>query len=123
MIKKIIFLFCLSIYFLVSSAQIKELKLNGFSINVYGRNGNRTGGYTIQNQHEEYLGHNTFFFIIRRLNSIIVFDEKGHEHSTRSISIANRDFLKITEKSIWIKEGAIIHYYDFLGNRLSNYKE
>lgn len=123
MYRKIIFFICFCLSSVFTFAQIKELKLNGFSINVYGRNGNRTGGYTIQNQHEEYLGHNSFFFIIRRLNSIIVFDEKGHEHSTKSISIANRDFLKITEKSIWIKDGTSIHYYDFLGNRMSNYSE
>jgi hypothetical protein len=107
-----------------TNAQIKQVKQVGYTINVYGNSGDRTGGYNLQNDNEAYLGHNATFFLIKRMNSILVFDRKGREYSKRGISIANnRSFLKITEKSIWIKEGQMIRYYNFSGDILINYRE
>ena len=33
------------------------------------------------------------------------------------------EFVKLTEKSIWIRNGPMIYYYDFNGNRHSNFSE
>lgn len=123
--KKIIYiLFFILIFKNSLIAQIKEVKENGFSINVYNKRGEKTGSYTLQNENEEYLDHNATYFLIKRMNSILVFDSKGRQFSKRLISVANnRSFSQITEKSIWIEDGPSTYYYDFSGNRLSNYSE
>lgn len=104
--------------------QIKEIKFFGETINVIGVNGQKTGSYTLQNSGEKYLGHNSNYFLIQRYNQLLIMNNKGSQYSNSGISMANgRTFIKITDKSIWLMDNTNIIYFDFSGNRLSNYRE
>ena len=108
----------------IMQGQIKEIKFFGDTINVIGVNGEKTGSYMLQKSSEKYLGYNSNYFLIQRNNQLLIMNNKGFQYSNNGISMANgRTFIKITEKSIWIMDNTNIIYFDFSGNRLSNYRE
>ncbi len=122
--KKSILLLIVSLYFNLAHSQIKEIKMFGSSLHIYGTNGQQTGNYMLQNNDEKFLGHNSQYFVIKKLNILMVYNNKGFENNNKPISLANgNEFVKITEKSIWIKNNNTIYYYDFNGSILSNYRE
>lgn len=58
------------------------------------------------------------------MGTLLVMNNKGFQYATKAISLANgNEFVKITEKSIWIKNGPMMYYYDFNGSKLSNFRE
>ena len=122
--KKSIIILALSLTFGFAQSQIKEIKMFGATINVIGTNGEKTGSYMLQNNDEKLLGYNSQYFLLQRMRTLLVMNPKGFQHATKSISLANgNEFVKVTEKSIWIKNGPLMYYYDFNGSRLSNFSE
>lgn len=78
----------------------------------------------LQNNDEKLLGYNSQYFLLQRMHSLLVMNNKGSQYAIKAISLANgNEFVKITEKSIWIKNGPMMYYYDFNGSRLSNFRE
>jgi hypothetical protein len=122
--KKTILILALSLSFGFAHGQIKEIKMFGSTINVIGPNGVKTGSYMLQNDNEKLLGHNSQYFLLQRMHSLLVMNNKGSQYAIKAISLANgNEFVKITEKSIWIKNGPMMYYYDFNGSMLSNFRE
>jgi hypothetical protein len=122
--KKTILILALSLTFGFAHCQIKEIKMFGSTINVIGPNGVKTGSYMLQNNDEKLLGNNSQYFLLQRMRTLLVMNNKGFQYATKAISLANgNEFVKITEKSIWIKNGTMIYYYDFNGSILSNFRE
>ena len=122
--KKSILIIASSLTFGFSQSQIKEIKMFGATINVIGTNGEKTGSYMLQNNDEKLLGYNSQYFLLQRMRTLLVINGKGFQHATKAISLANgNEFVKVTEKSIWIKNGSMMYYYDFNGSRLSNFRE
>ena len=122
--KKSILIIVLSLTFGFAHSQIKEIKMFGSTINVFGTNGEKTGSYMLQNNDEKLLGHNSQYFLLQRMHSLLVMNNKGSQYANKAISLTNgNEFVKITEKSIWIKNGPMMYYYDFNGSRLSNIRE
>jgi hypothetical protein len=122
--KKIILLLIVYLSFNLAHSQIKEIKMFGSTINVIGTNGEKTGSYMLQNDDEKLLGNNSQYFLLQRMHNLLVMNNKGFQYASKAISLANgNEFVKITEKSIWIKNGPMMYYYDFNGNMLSNYRE
>ena len=122
--KKSILILAFSLTFGFAQSQIKEIKMFGSTINVVGTNGERTGSYILQSNDEKFLGNNSQYFLIKRMHNLLVMNNKGYQYCNQAISLANGyEFVKITEKSIWIKRGPMLYYYDFKGNMLSNYQE
>jgi hypothetical protein len=122
--KKSILILALSLSFSFAHGQIKEIKMFGSTINVYGTNGEKTGSYMLQNNDEKLLGNNSQYFLLQRMRTLLVMNNKGFQYATKAISLANgNEFVKITDKSIWIKNGPMMYYYDFNGSRLSNFQE
>jgi hypothetical protein len=122
--KKTILILALSLTFGFAHGQIKEIKMFGSTINVIGPNGVKTGSYILQNNDEKLLGYNSQYFLLQRMRSLLVMNNKGFQYATKAISLANgNEFVKVTEKSIWIKNGPMMYYYDFNGSKLSNFRE
>ena len=112
--KKIILLLLVCFSFNLANSQIKEIKMFQSSLHIYGTNGQQTGNYVLQNSDEKFLGYNSQYFLIKKLNVLILYNNKGFEINNKPISLANgNEFVKITEKSIWIKNNNTVYYYDF----------
>lgn len=78
-------------------SQIKEIKMFGATINVYGISGEKTGSYMLQNDNEKLLGHNSQYFLLQRMHSLLVMNNKGSQYANKAISLANgNEFVKIT---------------------------
>ena len=122
--KKILTLLTLILLFSQVNAQIKSVEIKGSSVLIVGVNNQKKAVYILQNAQETFLGHNSNYWILKRGNNLLVMDTKGYQFSIKPISLSkSMEFLKITEKSIWILDGSSKVYYDFKGSRLSNFSE
>jgi hypothetical protein len=106
------------------NAQIKSVEIKGSSVVIVGVNNQKKTVYILQNAQETFMGHNSTYWILKRGNNLLVMDTKGSQFSIKPITLSkSMEFLKITDKSIWILDGSSKVYYDFKGSRLSNYSE
>jgi hypothetical protein len=106
------------------NAQIKSVEIKGSSVLIVGVNNQKKTVYILQNAQETFMGHNSNYWILKRGNNLLVMDTKGSQFSIKPITLSkSMEFLKITDKSIWILDGSSKVYYDFKGSRLSNYSE
>jgi hypothetical protein len=106
------------------TAQIKSVEIKGSSVLIVGVNNQKKTVYILQNAQETFMGHNSNYWVLKRGNNLLVMDTKGSQFSIKPITLSkSMEFLKITEKSIWILDGNNKVYYDFKGSRLSNYQE
>jgi hypothetical protein len=106
------------------NAQIKSVEIKGSSVLIVGVNNQKKTVYILQNAQETFMGHNSTYWILKRSNNLLVMDTKGSQFSIKPITLSkSMEFLKITDKSIWILDGSSKVYYDFKGSRLSNYSE
>lgn len=122
--KKILTILTLIFLFSQVNAQIKSVEIKGSSVLIVGVNNQKKAVYILQNAQETFLGHNSNYWILKRGNNLLVMDTKGSQFSIKPITLSkSMEFLKITEKSIWILDGSSKAYYDFKGSRLSNYRE
>ena len=122
--KKILTFLTLILLFSQVNAQIKSVEIKGSSVLIVGVNNQKKAVYILQNAQETFLGHNSNYWILKRGNNLLVMDTKGYQFSIKPISLSrSMEFLKITEKSIWILDGSSKVYYDFKGSRLSNFRE
>ena len=122
--KKILTILTLILLFSQVNAQIKSVEIKGSSVLIVGVNNQKKVVYILQRADETFLGHNSNYWILKRGNNLLVMDTKGYQFSIKPISLSrSMEFLKITEKSIWILDGSSKVYYDFKGSRLSNYSE
>ena len=122
--KKILTILTLILLFSQANAQIKSVEIKGSSVLIVGVNNQKKVVYILQHADETFLGHNSNYWILKRGNNLLVMDTKGYQFSIKPISLSrSMEFLKITEKSIWILDGSSKVYYDFKGSRLSNYSE
>ena len=122
--KKILTILTLILLFSQVSAQIKSVEIKGSSVLIVGVNNQKKAVYILQNAQETFLGHNSNYWILKRGNNLLVMDTKGSQFSIKPITLSkSMEFLKITDKSIWILDGSSKVYYDFKGSRLSNYSE
>jgi len=122
--KKIFTILTLILLFSQVNAQIKSVEIKGSSVLIVGVNNQKKAVYILQNAQETFLGHNSNYWILKRGNNLLVMDTKGSQFSIKPITLSkSMEFLKITDKSIWILDGSSKVYYDFKGSRLSNYSE
>lgn len=122
--KKILTILTLILLFSQVNAQIKSVEIKGSSVLIVGVNNQKKTVYILQNAQETFLGHNSNYWILKRGNNLLVMDTKGSQFSIKPITLSkSMEFLKITDKSIWILDGSSKVYYDFKGSRLSNYRE
>jgi len=122
--KKILTILTLILLFSQVNAQIKSVEIKGSSVLIVGVNNQKKAVYILQNAQETFLGHNSNYWILKRGNNLLVMDTKGSQFSIKPIILSkSMEFLKITDKSIWILDGSSKVYYDFKGSRLSNYSE
>ena len=122
--KKILTILTLILLFSQVDAQIKSVETKGSSVLIVGVNNQKKAVYILQNAQETFLGHNSNYWILKRGNNLLVMDTKGYQFSIKPITLSkSMEFLKITDKSIWILDGNSKVYYDFKGSRLSNYSE
>ena len=122
--KKILTILTLILLFSQVDAQIKSVEIKGSSVLIVGVNNQKKAVYILQNAQETFLGHNSNYWILKRGNNLLVMDTKGYQFSIKPITLSkSMEFLKITDKSIWILDGNSKVYYDFKGSRLSNYSE
>jgi hypothetical protein len=122
--KKILTILILVLLFSQVNAQIKSVEIKGSSVLIVGVNNQKKAVYILQNAQETFLGHNSNYWILKRGNNLLVMDTKGSQFSIKPITLSkSMEFLKITDKSIWILDGSSKVYYDFKGSRLSNYRE
>ena len=122
--KKILTILTLILLFSQVNAQIKSVEIKGSSVLIVGVNNQKKAVYILQNAQETFLGHNSNYWILKRGNNLLVMDTKGYQFSIKPITLSkSMEFLKITDKSIWILDGNSKVYYDFKGSRLSNYSE
>ena len=122
--KKILTILTLIFLFSQLNAQIKSVEIKGSSVLIVGVNNQKKAVYILQNAQETFLGHNSNYWILKRGNNLLVMDTKGSQFSIKPITLSkSMEFLKITDKSIWILDGSSKVYYDFKGSRLSNYRE
>ncbi|MFN4885781.1 MAG: hypothetical protein ACK5EW_03940 [Bacteroidota bacterium] len=122
--KKILTILTLILLFSQVNAQIKSVEIKGSSVLIVGVNNQKKAVYILQNAQETFLGHNSNYWILKRGNNLLVMDTKGSQFSIKPITLSkSMEFLKITDKSIWILDGSSKVYYDFKGSRLSNYSE
>jgi len=122
--KKILTILTLIFLFSQVNAQIKSVEIKGSSVLIVGVNNQKKAVYILQNAQETFLGHNSNYWILKRGNNLLVMDTKGSQFSIKPITLSkSMEFLKITDKSIWILDGSSKVYYDFKGSRLSNYSE
>jgi hypothetical protein len=122
--KKIFTILTLILLFSQVNAQIKSVEIKGSSVLIVGVNNQKKAVYILQNAQETFLGHNSNYWILKRGNNLLVMDTKGSQFSIKPITLSkSMEFLKITDKSIWILDGSSKVYYDFKGSRLSNYRE
>jgi hypothetical protein len=122
--KKILTILTLIFLFSQLNAQIKSVEIKGSSVLIVGVNNQKKAVYILQNAQETFLGHNSNYWILKRGNNLLVMDTKGSQFSIKPITLSkSMEFLKITDKSIWILDGSSKVYYDFKGSRLSNYSE
>ncbi len=122
--KKILTILTLILLFSQANAQIKSVEIKGSSVLIVGVNNQKKVVYILQHADETFLGHNSNYWILKRGNNLLVMDTKGYQFSIKPISLSrSMEFLKITEKSIWILDGSSKVYYDFKGSRLSNFRE
>ena len=122
--KKILTILILFLLFSQVNAQIKSVEIKGSSVLIVGVNNQKKAVYILQNAQETFLGHNSNYWILKRGNNLLVMDTKGSQFSIKPITLSkSMEFLKITDKSIWILDGSSKVYYDFKGSRLSNYRE
>jgi hypothetical protein len=122
--KKILTILTLILLFSQVNAQIKSVEIKGSSVLIVGVNNQKKAVYILQNAQETFLGHNSNYWILKRGNNLLVMDTKGSQFSIKPITLSkSMEFLKITDKSIWILDGSSKVYYDFKGSRLSNYRE
>ena len=122
--KKILTILTLILLFSQVNAQIKSVEIKGSSVLIVGVNNQKKAVYILQNAQETFLGHNSNDWILKRGNNLLVMDTKGSQFSIKPITLSkSMEFLKITDKSIWILDGSSKVYYDFKGSRLSNYSE
>ena len=122
--KKILTILTLILLFSQANAQIKSVEIKGSSVLIVGVNNQKKAVYILQNAQETFMGHNSNYWILKRGNNLLVMDTKGSQFSIKPITLSkSMEFLKITEKSIWILDGSSKVYYDFKGSRLSNFSE
>ena len=122
--KKIFTILTLILLFSQVNAQIKSVEIKGSSVLIVGVNNQKKAVYILQNAQETFLGHNSNYWILKRGNNLLVMDTKGSQFSIKPITLSkSMEFLKITDKSIWILDGSSKVYYDFKGSRLSNFSE
>lgn len=122
--KKILTILTLILLFSQVDAQIKSVEIKGSSVLIVGVNNQKKVVYILQRADETFLGHNSNYWILKRGNNLLVMDTKGYQFSIKPITLSkSMEFLKITDKSIWILDGNSKVYYDFKGSRLSNYSE
>jgi hypothetical protein len=122
--KKILTILTLILLFSQANAQIKSVEIKGSSVLIVGVNNQKKAVYILQNAQETFMGHNSNYWILKRGNNLLVMDTKGYQFSIKPITLSkSMEFLKITEKSIWILDGSSKVYYDFKGSRLSNFSE
>ena len=122
--KKILNILTLILLFSQANAQIKSVEIKGSSVLIVGVNNQKKVVYILQRADETFLGHNSNYWILKRGNNLLVMDTKGYQFSIKPITLSkSMEFLKITDKSIWILDGNSKVYYDFKGSRLSNYSE
>jgi hypothetical protein len=122
--KKIFTILTLILLFSQVNAQIRSVEIKGSSVLIVGVNNQKKAVYILQNAQETFLGHNSNYWILKRGNNLLVMDTKVYQFSIKPISLSrSMEFLKITEKSIWILDGSSKVYYDFKGSRLSNFSE
>ena len=122
--KKILTILTLILLFSQVNAQIKSVEIKGSSVLIVGVNNQKKAVYILQNAQETFLGHNSNYWILKRGNNHLLMDTKGSQFSIKPITLSkSMEFLKITDKSIWILDGSSKVYYDFKGSRLSNYRE
>jgi hypothetical protein len=122
--KKILTILTLILLFSQVNAQIKSVEIKGSSVLIVGVNNQKKAVYILQNAQETFLGHNSNYWILKRGNNLLVMDTKGSQFSIKPITLSkSMEFLKITDKSIWILDGSSKVYYDFKGSRLSNFRE
>jgi hypothetical protein len=122
--KKIFTILTLILLFSQVNAQIRSVEIKGSSVLIVGVNNQKKAVYILQNAQETFLGHNSNYWILKRGNNLLVMDTKGYQFSIKPITLSkSMEFLKITDKSIWILDGNSKVYYDFKGSRLSNYSE
>jgi len=122
--KKILTILTLILLFSQVNAQIKSVEIKGSSVLIVGVNNQKKAVYILQNAQETFMGHNSNYWILKRGNNLLVMDTKGSQFSIKPITLSkSMEFLKITDKSIWILDGSSKVYYDFKGSRLSNYSE
>ena len=122
--KKILTILTLVLLFSQVNAQIKSVEIKGSSVLIVGVNNQKKAVYILQNAQETFMGHNSNYWILKRGNNLLVMDTKGSQFSIKPITLSkSMEFLKITDKSIWILDGSSKVYYDFKGSRLSNFSE
>lgn len=122
--KKILTILTLILLFSQVNAQIKSVEIKGSSVIIVGVNNEKKSVRNLRDGQETFMGHNSNYWILKQGNNLLVMDTKGYQFSIKPISLSrSMEFLKITEKSIWILDGSSKVYYDFKGSRLSNFSE
>jgi hypothetical protein len=122
--KKILTILTLILLFSQANAQIKSVEIKGSSVIIVGVNNEKKSVRILRDGQETFMGHNSNYWILKQGNNLLVMDTKGYQFSIKPISLSkSMEFLKITEKSIWILDGSSKVYYDFKGSRLSNFRE
>ena len=122
--KKILTILTLILLFSQVNAQIKSVEIKGSSVIIVGVNNEKKSVRNLRDGQETFMGHNSNYWILKQGNNLLVMDTKGYQFSIKPISLSrSMEFLKITEKSIWILDGSSKVYYDFKGSRLSNFRE
>jgi hypothetical protein len=122
--KKILTILTLILLFSQANAQIKSVEIKGSSVIIVGVNNEKKPVRILRDGQETFMGHNSNYWILKQGNNLLVMDTKGYQFSIKPITLSkSMEFLKITEKSIWILDGSSKVYYDFKGSRLSNFRE
>ena len=122
--KKILTILTLILLFSQVNAQIKSVEIKGSSVIIVGVNNEKKSVRNLRDGQETFMGHNSNYWILKQGNNLLVMDTKGYQFSIKPISLSrSMEFLKITEKSIWILDGSSKVYDDFKGSRLSNFSE
>jgi hypothetical protein len=122
--KKILTILTLILLFSHANAQIKSVEIKGSSVIIVGVNNEKKSVRILRDGQETFMGHNSNYWILKQGNNLLVMDTKGYQFSIKPITLSkSMEFLKITEKSIWILDGSSKVYYDFKGSRLSNFSE
>jgi hypothetical protein len=122
--KSIVFILVFFITLGCVNAQIKSVEIKGSSVIIVGVNNEKKSVRILRDDQETFMGHNSNYWILKQGNNLLVMDTKGYQFSIKPITLSkSMEFLKITDKSIWILDGNSKVYYDFKGSRLSNYSE